>query len=159
VAEDRLRLMLRILLADRFRLSLHRERRTLPGYALAVARNGAKLIPSRELVEDGQIKPVRLNVFDFQGISMVRLAEFLASIMFPPTEARPVLDETGLPGKFDFTLDIQRNYDNALDERGHVNMEGNVIRALPLLGLQLVPGRESVEVLVIDRAEKAPTPN
>ena len=67
---------------------------------------------------DGEIKPDGLNVY--------RL---------------PVWDETGLGGRFDFTLDMQRNYDGALDERGHVNMEGNVVWALPLLGLKLVAKR------------------
>jgi uncharacterized protein (TIGR03435 family) len=90
---------------------------------------------------------------------MGRLAEFLSSMMHIGSEARPVVNETGLPGTFDFTLDIQRNFDSTLDERGHVDMEANVIRALPSLGLKLVATRAPIEVLVIDHADRAPTAN
>ena len=43
--------------------------------------------------------------------------------MYLPNEARPIVNQTGLSGRFDFTVDIQRDYDGTRDERGWVNME------------------------------------
>jgi uncharacterized protein (TIGR03435 family) len=159
VPEERLRLMLQTLLADRFRLVLHRESRNLAVFVLVTEPDGPKVIKSDLAEGEGETKTDRLNVFNCRGFSMGRLAEFLGTLMYLPSEARPIVDETGLAGRFDFTLDIQRYYNGSRDERGRIDMEGNVMRALPELGLKLVAKHAPVEVLVIDHVEKMPTAN
>lgn len=162
VTDDRLKLMLRTLLADRFKLAVHREKRDLPVYLLTVAINGHKLHPADPLEKSGN-KPAGGPFHDrFENISMPRFAEGLSS----PWNSRPVLDRTGLDGGFDFTWDLAPYLiDPAtgkpiLDARGAVDMEDAVLRALPdQLGLRLEPAKAPVEVLVIDRLEKLPTPN
>jgi len=157
--------MLRALLAERFKLALHSEKRNLSVFVLAVSKNGPKLKPSEKAEGAGQIKPRGIDVIDCEGFSMARLAEFLGSMTGLPGESTPIVDGTGLQGAFDFTLDLakHREYDGSgapvVDARGHVDMEGVVRRALPDLGLKMEAKRAPVEVLVIDHAEKEPVGN
>jgi uncharacterized protein (TIGR03435 family) len=72
----------------------------------------------------------------------------LAQQLGPPMTTRPVVDKTGLPGSFDFKLDLARYILDAstgqpvLDTHGAADTEGATIRALPdQLGLVLKPGR------------------
>jgi uncharacterized protein (TIGR03435 family) len=165
VTVEQLRLMLQTLLADRFRLAVHREKKNLAGYALTVGKNGPKFIPSGKAEDQGQAKPRGVLVFDCEGFSMARLAEFLGTITWLPSEAIPILDETGLTGTFDFTLDLakHREYDGSgapvLDERGHIDMQRVVMSTLPDIGLKLEAKRAPVDVLVIDHVEKEPAGN
>jgi uncharacterized protein (TIGR03435 family) len=160
-----LRLMLRALLAERFQLAIHSEKRSLSVYALTVGKTGPKLKPSRNAEVDGQFESGVVNVIICQGFSMARLAEFLGSMTGLPGQSTPIVDETGLQGAFDFTLDLakHREYDASgaplLDARGHVDMESVVMRTVSDLGLKLEAKRAPVEVLVIDHAEKEPTGN
>src|SRR5262249_5174979 len=101
-----LRLMLQTLLADRFRLRLDAEMKQLPAYALTVGKNGAKL--QEAAGESGLLlwglsrKPNGDPAVRLSGskTSMERLADSLASLT-----GRPVLDQTGLKGSFDFTME------------------------------------------------------
>jgi uncharacterized protein (TIGR03435 family) len=156
VSADRLRLMLQALLAERFNLVLRRETRKLPVYALTVGKDGPKLKPSQKPDGEEQPKSGGVNVLQCEGFSMARLAEFLTTITGLPGAVTPIVDQTGLPGTFDFTLDLARHRDPQPDREGHIDMEGRVMRALPDIGLKLVPKRAAIEVLVIDRAEKEP---
>ncbi len=77
-----------------------------------------------------------------------------------------VIDETGLPGRFDFTLDLAPYILDAdtgkavMDSIGRVDEAGALIRALPeQLGLRLEKKVAPIEVLVIDHLEKNPTAN
>ena len=161
---ERLRIMLQTLLADRFQLVLHRERRLLSVLAVTVAKEGHKF--ARSTNEDGRITPRASDMtFDCQGCSMERLVDFLDRLARLPGETRPVVDGTGLHGTFDFTLDLQkfREFDNTgapvLDASGRVDLQRVISRALPDLGLRLESKRVPVEVLVIDRAQKEPSGN
>jgi uncharacterized protein (TIGR03435 family) len=163
---DQLRLMLQTLLADRFKLVLHRENKVFSVLAVVVRKDGPKLKESAGQGDgEGQMKPHGINVFDFEGAPMARLIDLLDGMTRLPNEPRPVVDETGLTGTYDFTLDLQkyRELDSSgapvLDERGRVDMESVVRRALPDLGLRLESKRAPVEVLVIDHVEKEPTAN
>jgi uncharacterized protein (TIGR03435 family) len=81
------------------------------------------------------------------GVTMAALAYRLSEQQ--PFLGRTVLDKTGLSGFYDFTLEWE-----AGDDAG-----SSILAALPTqLGLRLTSERTSVEVLVIDSAEK-PSPN
>jgi uncharacterized protein (TIGR03435 family) len=163
VPEGDLKLMFRTLLAERFGLVLHREKRLLPAYALVVAKGGPKLQKSTGEGESGFKASGGMYGYLAKKISMAALVEFLD----PPTGvSRLVIDSTGLQGTFDFTLDLARYLvDDAtnqpiLDARGHVDYESALLRALPeQLGLRLEPTRASFDIVVIDHANKVPTPN
>ena len=159
VPESQLKLMLQALLKERLGLAYHLETRDLPVYALVVARNGPKLHKS-ETKGDAKAEPVpgKTEATKFERFSMARLAQ----IMDPPVTSRHVIDETGLTGAFDFTLDLSPyllDQPPAAPGRA-IDMEGAYIWALPpQLSLRLQPKTAPLEVMVIDHVEKDPTAN
>ncbi len=154
VREDEIRLMLRALLAERFKLTLRRESRELPVYALVVARKGLKL---RQAAGEGdsRMSPEGGDLV-FRNFSMAELAERLSTIPFKVD--RPVVDETGLDGRFDFHLKLASG-----GAELKTTLEG-MDRGVAIfayfqeqLGLKLEGRKAPVDVLVIEHAEKVPT--
>jgi uncharacterized protein (TIGR03435 family) len=156
LAADRDKL-LQALLAERFKLTLHRETREVPGYALAVAKNGPKLQQAKpgdtypDGFKDPHARPLGAGnllqpgpcKFVGQGVPIADLAGVLSQQL-----NRNVVDETGLIGNFDFTLDCHK----AVMERGD-----SLLTVLPeQLGLELHAQTVPVEMLVVDHAEKIP---
>jgi uncharacterized protein (TIGR03435 family) len=97
--------MFQTLLADRFRLQLHREAQELPVYALVIDEEGSKLKPNDTVDEfDGRIGPNMVNPrmgglpgMTAVGVPISELCWSLSQIL-----ALPVTDETGLKGFYDF---------------------------------------------------------
>lgn len=148
---ERVRLMLQTLLADRFQLRLHRETKELSVYDLVVGKNGPKL---KESAGPRPPQPVTYNGpnvrFNFLDRSMADLVRFVAGNV-----DRPVLDKTGLTGRYDFSLEYTRgNPEGAANDDAY----GSIFAAVQNLGLKLAPAKEQAEVLVIDHAER-PSPN
>jgi len=148
--EDLLK-MLQALLADRFKLVLHSEKRELAYYALVVSKSGSKLRPASEAPAtppagvQGQLRIVT------NSIPMERVATLLSRYM-----RALVIDETGLAGRFEVKL-VWTPDDRPIpeDERGP-----SVFTAVQeQLGLKLEPRKGPMDVLVIDRAEKTPVAN
>jgi uncharacterized protein (TIGR03435 family) len=144
---EHVRAMTQTLLADRFKLELHRDSKELPVYALVPAKGGAKL---RELGPNpgDMVKTHRsAGHLAAQQMPMVQLIEILNDIL-----KRPILDETGIKGIFDITLDWAPDVDTpgaAADTRP------SLFTAIQeQLGLKLESRRSSIPVLVVDRAEK-----
>jgi uncharacterized protein (TIGR03435 family) len=147
-AEDQLRLMLRALLEERFKLALHRETRELPSYILAVGKNGAKLHTAEG---DGPSRffPGRAGV-SAQHVTLDRFAELLANRL-----DRPVVNATTLTGVYDIDLKWTPDAAAASDDPGP-----SVFTAIQeQLGLRLEAKKTPTDVLVIDRAEKIPIQN
>jgi len=150
VAADQMKVMLRTLLADRFGLSFHRESKELRSYVLTVSKGGHKL---HESVGEG--KPFRQNSAIGTTVKATTMKEF-ADFMSGPLQT-PVVDMTGLSGRYDFVLD----FTPYLPDGEHVmkvdfaNTTGIIIAALQgELGLKLESKKESVEVMAIDHVEK-----
>ena len=165
------RLMLQDLLASRFKLALHLEKKELPGYELVVAKNGPKLKESAEdsaAVDDSLQPPLTITpppgynralYFQFAKCSMERLAGLVSASL-----NQAVSDGTGLTGKYDIKLHytfagIQAGPPPEPDAASS-NPDPNIFDALPeQLGLKLVAKKGPVDILVIDRIEKVPTEN
>jgi uncharacterized protein (TIGR03435 family) len=85
-----------------------------------------------------------------------------ARTLDPPFTSRHVIDETGLAGVYDFTIDLAPFVLNAdgkqvLDARGAIDTEGANLLALPRqLGLRLEKRIRPLEVMVIDQARQDP---
>lgn len=153
---DQLRLMLRALLAERFQLALHRENRELPVFALMVAKNGPKLHASTADAA-ATMKPSG-GALVFRNYSMPDLADRLATRPFH--FARPVVDQTGLAGRYDFDMKFAAN--DAELKQTMERMEADqssFAPALQDLGLKLDSLKAPVEVVIVDRAAKIPTEN
>jgi uncharacterized protein (TIGR03435 family) len=149
VPESQLRLMLQTLLADRFKLALHRESRDIRTLALVVEKNGPKFHPSEGEDESTQQASSKL-VRRWKWTTMAQLASSLSDAM-----QAPVRDQTGLAGKYDFALDLTPYLTPG--ERPDIGaMMVTAVREQ--LGLKLEPGKTATEVLVIDHLEK-PTEN
>jgi len=156
--------MLRRLLADRFKLTFHREEKEFSIYALTVAKNGPKLNESKVLPDALPEGPPPL-VFSLSpdGASMAgRYATVseLASVLQRAALDRPVVDRTGLSGRYDFDLsfapdDVQ--FEGAFaktpvpTDRGKHDLFAAIQEQL---GLRLEATRGPIATLVIDHAEK-----
>ena len=155
--------MVQKLLADRFRLTFHRESRELAVFALKVAKGGPKLTK----YESGT--PVRGGVnmrVTREGMMLRARNETMAGFSSVLQEAvvdRPVVDQTGVTGNFDFQLTFAP--DGA--QFGGLRLPTtNDESAAPSLftaireqtGLELDAVRAPISVMVIDHLEE-PSPN
>lgn len=153
VPVGQLKLMLRALLAERLKLVVHSETREMPVYLLTIAKGGPKLHKSDQEVDSSP--EVKGTAHEFKGQPIRRLIEDIGQNV-----TRLLLDETGLEGGYDFTLDIFKYQDYFTPgDNGRIDMDSAVNRALQDIGLKLEPARRPVEVVVIDHAEKTPTAN
>ena len=146
--------MLQTLLADRFQLRFHREIRQLPEYALVLGKNGPKLHASApdatwrtRLSGSGLVNELTVSKED-----MDQLAKQL-----PTAVGRPVVDRTGLTGRYDFQLSWSSDAVSTVPSEQE-RPPSIFIALQEQLGLKLESARGPVELLVIDHAEK-PTPN
>jgi uncharacterized protein (TIGR03435 family) len=153
---EQVRLMMQTLLAERFKLVLHRESRQRLVYVLVVGKNGPKI----QAVEGGQGRTSGMaGRLEASGISMQKLAGLLARLT-----GQQVVDETGLKGVFNFTLEWSPDETQKMplpDDGAAAGASGpSIFSALQeQLGLKLEGRKGPVEILVVDHIEKAPTEN
>jgi uncharacterized protein (TIGR03435 family) len=151
--------MLQKLLVERFKLTFHREKKELSAYVLSVGKMGPKLTNS-------QGDPNGLPGLFFQELgdlhgtntSMADLAGFMQEAVLD----RPVLDQTGLNGRFDFTLKWTPD-DSQFDGMGakippstdRASAPPGLYTAIQeQLGLKLDATKAPAEVFVIDHVER-----
>jgi uncharacterized protein (TIGR03435 family) len=143
-------LMEQSLLADRFHLKLHFEIREMPVYALVVAK-GSKLTPAKE----GELNSIS-SLHSEMTAKAVTLDDFAQSSLWTPIGGRPVIDQTGLKGTYDFTLNWSQEQ-VATPEPGQQDAPAlsPIFTAIQQqLGLKLAPTKAPMEVIVIDSIEK-----
>jgi bla regulator protein blaR1 len=149
--------MLQKLLADRFQLTLHRDKKQLTVYALTVGKNGPKLTRSEaassipNLIFRAGNWPVRnATMEEFAGVMQAHLD-------------RPVVDQTGLKGRFDFQLQWTPDETPFASPGGpgeppkppERETQPDLFTAIQQqLGLKLESTRAQTDVLVIDKVEK-----
>jgi uncharacterized protein (TIGR03435 family) len=160
--------LVRSLLADRFRLIVHTETKDAPIYSLVLAKRDGRLgpqlrptppdcaawlaargrpgAPPRPPVSGDRpcgVGRVAQGAIARTGVTMSQLADLVS-----PRVNRVVRDRTGLAGYFD--LDLQWTPEQKADTNGP-----SLFTALQeQLGLKLESSKDSMDVLVIDRAEK-----
>jgi uncharacterized protein (TIGR03435 family) len=183
--EDAVRIMLRALLTERFRLSIRHEKKESPIYTLVQAKSGSKLIAAKQGActpleaysgpqpPPGTLVPPICGVRQFlrtdaAGVQFMQLQETGVTLAFFAKTLGNILDRqaedaTGISGVFDILLEY------APDD--HLAVQSSPDRPLPdtirpalftaleeQLGLRLAAGRGPVDVLVIDHIGK-PTEN
>lgn len=138
--------MLQSLLAERFKLAIHKDTKTIQAYVLEVGKNGSKMKKSESAESSTHGSRGKLEV---TGTTMKTFAEVLARQM-----DLPVVNQTGLEGTFDFTLEWTPENNKSSGDAGP-----SIFTAIQeQLGLRMRAQKAPVEVLVIDHAEK-PTEN
>jgi uncharacterized protein (TIGR03435 family) len=232
IPKDKVPQMLQALLAERFHLTVHREKKELPAYALVVGKNGPKLKESEETpappptdaaggpsgssanntaatsalgaalgggrapvvfnMKDGKMDVKEIQkmmggrgMFMLPGHTIANKTTMAAfADMLSRQTDRPVVDETGLPAKYDFTLEFTP--ENGAGGPVRFGMGGELApgsgsgasssgtemkmpeapSAPPLaaalqqqLGLKLEPKKLPLDIVVVDHAEKVPTEN
>jgi len=158
-SEAEQRQMLQGLLADRFALKVHQEKKEVQVYVLLVAKNGPKFHASEG---DGKssLSSNRPMVMNAKFTTMAQLADLLTM----PLRA-PVIDETGLNGQYDFMADLTSYAPppgvGGGSGPGPIGDPAGVVLSLvqEQLGLKLESRKRTIDFLVIDHAEKTATEN
>jgi uncharacterized protein (TIGR03435 family) len=152
-SEDQLRLMLQNLLAERFKLSFHRQTKEMAAWVLTVGKNGPKF---KESVTEGEgnIAPDRQKLeVVVQRTPVSQLVDLLTALL-----RAPVIDETGLKGKYDMTIKVDKYMPET--PTAIVDMLSTIVTGVQQeLGLKLDEKKLPLDLLVVDRAEKAPVEN
>jgi uncharacterized protein (TIGR03435 family) len=175
--------MLQALLADRLKLTTHKETKELPVYELVVAKNGSKLKEAEpgEMPSDAPKGPdgrpagpgTMQMSFGPSGMSVTGHAAPIANLVstLSANLGRPVVDKTGLAGNYDFTLQwmpdqMQMKMDAAAAGPGMgpgpAGPSASSDSGAPTLrtalqeqlGLKLEAGKGPVEIIVIDHVER-----
>jgi len=211
--------MLQTLLAERFKLQIHREKKDQPVYALVVGKGGPKLKDAEEIapaaptpettgpngapapastgssqvnfkqtaggavVTDGEGRQQKISAspdgktmhFEISRTTMDEMAEGMWRFV-----DRPIVNQTGLTGKYQMTLDIAmadimamaraagvavpnapgggaesgKPADAASDPTGN-----SIFASFQNAGLKLEPKKLPLDFIVVDHAEKVPTEN
>jgi uncharacterized protein (TIGR03435 family) len=183
--EKALRGMVASLLEDRFKMVFHRETRELPAYALVVAKGGLKM---KEVPPDpdsdtskvdvnvtsgrggatvdlggGATLAYSLNKLDARKVNIPSILDSLSKFL-----DRPVVDETGLTGRYNFTLEysvselknlVRGNGGDASNIPDFGGDQPSIFTSVEALGLKFEPRKAPVPVIVIDSIQKTPTAN
>ena len=181
-SREQVRVMWQNLLAERFGVMLHHESKEFQVEELVIGKGGSKLketaLDPATLIDPGPptfdknrelAGPGYVTTFNMingeahtvaKGQPLSKLTAMLGNML-----RRPVIDKTGLTGKYDFSLDFRMDLraigtggaapgDNAPDPGPDITAA-----VQQQLGLRLVPGKAMLDLLVIDKAEKVPTDN
>ncbi len=154
VTRDERRVLMQSLLAERFKLVVHRETKTLSAYELVLSKGGLKVKP----VEPGfgganSGRKVGKSVLDAKKISMARFADLLGDRL-----GRPVVDKTEVKGVFDIKLEWL--LDDSASSDADFSAGATIFTALQeQLGLRLVAQKLPVDIVVVDHVERVPTEN
>jgi uncharacterized protein (TIGR03435 family) len=164
---DDLRLMLRALLAGRFHLVTHTDTKPVPALVLSLGKGKPKLKPTDGAGTPGcqfQAPPGGPTARPTAGLppsftfschnqTMAAFVQFIRQYTgeYPP---RPAVDQTGLPGAYDF--DIHFSF-----QGGPANPDAiTIYQAVDeQLGLKLEAKAASIPVIVVDKVDEKPTPN
>ena len=156
---QQLRTMFQKLLAERFQLKFHRDTKELSAYVLSAAKSGPKMTKS-------DADPNALPALFFRGLGVLTVQnatmDDFAHLMQSAVLDRPVVDQTGLPGKWNFLLKWTPDESQFGGMGMKVPPPSDAIDAPPPLftaiqeqiGLKLDAGKAQVGVLVLDHVEK-----
>lgn len=146
-----LRLMLRALLAERFRLQSHQEDKPTPAYVLTVGKRGQKLQPASGTQPHCSWTdlPSGVSRRECQNMTMAELARQLPGLNRIGIDL-PVVDKTGLDGAWDFHLDVRLAPANS----GAIPDGPTIFDAFDQLGLKLETRKVPLPILVIDHIDQ-----
>lgn len=143
---DEMKPMMRALLAERFKLRFHHEQKELHSYAMTAPKGGSKLKAAAADAVASRVNSANGTVV--KGMTMKEWADFIAGPL-----GTPVVDKTGLVGKYDFVLDFT-SYLPAGETMRADNFSAIFGAMQGELGLRLEAKKEMVEVMVVERVER-----
>lgn len=155
VPEKELHRMLQRLLAERFKLEYHTVKKDLPAYVLLVGKNGPKFTESKSEGEFSAMPTGRTSA-KFERAQVSQLVDVLTQIL-----RMPIIDETGLKGKYDIAVDMTSYLPEGFDHSGPPpDLPAIAMAAVQNeLGLKLESRKVPLDMIVVDHLERAPTEN
>jgi uncharacterized protein (TIGR03435 family) len=156
--EAQMRLMLRTLLADRFALKVHTSQKEMAALVATVAKGGSKLKPAENPDGPYSMVPGRGQSGTIKSISM----EEAAGLLSGPLQM-PVVDETGLKGRYDVSIDLTPYIADLQAQKVQAEQDAFIYLfsrlAQEQLGLRIETRKTQVQMVVVDSAERVPTEN
>ena len=167
--------MMQGLLRERFKLQAHQETREIPVLVLTVGKDGPKLKDAAAESGDGQggaqvgmsTSETGGERLEIKGGGMATLVNTLTGLL-----GRPVVDKTGLTGRYDFALEFSRSETAGPNATGGFNEPPplpppppgaepglSIYTSIQQLGLKFVPQKMPMTVLVVDGADRVPVEN
>jgi uncharacterized protein (TIGR03435 family) len=180
---DQFGVMMQNLLAERFHLEVHKDSREFPAWEMIIAKSGLKLKESAIASETDQISgPTKVGDHGFpvlpanrpgdaikftvvDGFIVGRLTaqqQPVSSLTrnFLGSPDPPIMDRTGLTGKYDFKLEFSRELTGAPSTNAKVPPVPDLFTAVQQqLGLQFVPKKLPFDVVVVESVDLVPTEN
>jgi uncharacterized protein (TIGR03435 family) len=182
--KEQFQVMLRNLLVERFKLVVHHDTKVLAVYDLVLAKNGPKFKESPANPDAVPAPPpTGVDRDGFPGLPPGRpglaanyamgpsgpvsrwraqqqpISAFVGVLGLPTNAGRPVIDKTGLTGKYDFTLFYDVQIPGAPPAVANTPTLTIFDAIEQQLGLKLVDGKAPFDLVVVDHAEKTPTEN
>jgi uncharacterized protein (TIGR03435 family) len=153
--------MLQKLIAERCKLTFHRDKKELSVYVLSVAKGGPKLTKSEGDPNGLPGLFFRGRLGDL-GVRNATMGDFTSMILQGAVFDRPVLDQTGITGRWDFTLDWTPDDSQFRGMGATIPPSTDGANAPPPLftaiqeqiGLKLDATKAPAEIIVIDHVEK-----
>ncbi len=152
------KIMLQKLLVDRFKLTFHYDKKELSVYAIVVAKSGPKLTKSENPGNDPGLGFIGLGNLPARNATMTEFAQVMQTAVMD----RPVVDQTGLGGRWDFSLKWTPDPTQFLSMGIRVPPPTDDPTAPPdlfaamqqQLGLKMENSKALVDVMVVDKVEK-----
>jgi uncharacterized protein (TIGR03435 family) len=164
VNEDQVRVMVQVLLADRFSLKVHQEQKQLPVYAMIIGKDGLKmahstedcLVPGTREMPCGGFRISQRRNLAGRNVPIGELMDILGFLT-----GRHIVNKTGLTGNFDIQLQWSPDETLALGPEAAAPADepngASLFTALQQqLGLKLEPQKGLVPIFVIDHAARLP---
>jgi len=162
---EALKPMLQSLLADRFKLVVHKDTRPFPAYALTVGSkpqlkeaDGAGETGCRQQPASGPPGPATTVQFSCRNMTMTAFAEGLRRMSGTYMDPNPVLDQTGLKGNWNFDLRFARRENGLATAKtgDQLTLSGAIDQQL---GLKLEEKQVPMPVVVVDSVDQKPSDN
>jgi uncharacterized protein (TIGR03435 family) len=153
---ETLRQMMQGLLADRFKLAIHREDKAMPAYVLTAPAppNGLKESAGGPQQCGWTVLSDGIRRRECHNLTMSEFARQLPNTGGIGIDL-PVTDQTGLKGSYDFQFEVGTVQRNAGGDSPNADDSGpTIFAALQKLGLRLESRKISMPVIVIDRVER-----
>ena len=158
--EEQLRLMMQTLLQERFKLALRRQTKDFQVYVLVPGKNGAKVQESASEGETSIETNQRQMSVTVRRAPVAQLVEMLSNVL-----RAPVVDMTGLKGRYDVSLNVAKYAADMAAQGKSVEstpMDPQALISVVLqeeLGLKLESKKMPLDLLIVDHAEKSPVEN
>lgn len=162
---EQLPAMLKALLADRFKLEARQEQKEFSVYTLIAGKNGPKLTPTgKPDAAAGARFGISMNAsgvgkLEARNADMTALANTL-----PRFVGRPVVNRTGIAGRYDFDLEFSPNDTRGMNielprDAQPIEFGASIFTSIQTVGLKLDSQKTPLDSITVEKAERTPTEN